>query len=82
MSYSMSRPYTTEIFNMMNEGMITAEQVAQMCLLYMSEDEVKDMMISNDIMMADAENEVCYTQQERRDLMLSSNLSILEFTND
>ena len=51
MSYSMSRPYTTEIFNMMDEGMIAAEQVAQMCLLYMSEDEVKDMMISNDIMM-------------------------------
>ena len=47
----MSRPYTTEIFNMMDEGMITAEQVAQMCLLYMSEDEVKDMMISNDITM-------------------------------
>lgn len=49
MSYSMSRPYTTELLNMMDEGLLTPEQVANMCLVFMSEDDVKGMMRYNDI---------------------------------
>jgi hypothetical protein len=45
----MSRPYTTKLLEMMEEGIITHEQVANMCLAYMSEFDVKDMMFSNDI---------------------------------
>lgn len=50
MSYSMSRPYTTKLLELMDEGLLTPEQVAYMCMSYMSESDVKDMMLSNDIM--------------------------------
>jgi hypothetical protein len=35
---------------MMDEGLITAQSVAEMALAYMSEDDVADMMRSNDIL--------------------------------
>jgi hypothetical protein len=35
---------------MMDEGLISAEAVAEMALAYMSEDEVADMMRCNDIL--------------------------------
>jgi hypothetical protein len=35
---------------MMDEGLISAEAVAEMALAYMSEDDVADMMRSNDIL--------------------------------
>jgi hypothetical protein len=38
---------------MMDEGLISAEAVAEMALAYMSEDEVADMMRSNDILEED-----------------------------
>ena len=44
------REYTTKLLEMMDEGMITAESVAEMCLAYMSEDDVKDMCRANDIL--------------------------------
>jgi hypothetical protein len=34
---------------MMDEGIISAEMVAEMALAYMSEDDVADMMRANDI---------------------------------
>jgi hypothetical protein len=43
------REYTTKLLAMMDEGLISAEAVAEMALAYMSEDDVKDMMLSNDI---------------------------------
>jgi len=42
---------------MMDEGLISAEAVAEMALAYMSEDEVADMMQSNDILDEDEEDE-------------------------
>jgi len=42
---------------MMDEGLISAEAVAEMALAYMSEDEVADMMRSNDILDEDEEDE-------------------------
>jgi hypothetical protein len=38
---------------MMDEGWVTAKTVAEMCLAYMSEDDVADMMRSNDIIDED-----------------------------
>jgi hypothetical protein len=38
---------------MMDEGLISAEAVAEMALAYMSEDDVADMMRSNDILDED-----------------------------
>ena len=35
---------------MMDEGLISAAAVAEMALAYMSEDDVKDMVRSNDLM--------------------------------
>ena len=46
----MTRKYTTKLLEMMDEGMISAEAVAEMALAYMSEDDVKDMVRSNDLM--------------------------------
>ena len=44
------REYTSKLIAMMDEGLISAEAVAEMALAYMSEDDVKDMVRSNDLM--------------------------------
>jgi hypothetical protein len=56
------RKYTTKLLEMMDEGMITAESVAEMCLAYMSEDDVKDMCRANDIL--DEEDEDYIVEEE------------------
>jgi len=53
----MTREYTTKLLDMMDEGLISAEMVAEMALQYMSEAEVKDMMLSNDIVDYDDEDD-------------------------
>ncbi len=44
------RTQTTKLLEMMDEGLVSAQAVAEMALAYMSEDEVADMMRSNDIL--------------------------------
>ena len=44
------RTQTTRLLEMMDEGLISAEAVAEMALAYMSEDDVADMMRANDIL--------------------------------
>ena len=44
------RTQTTKLLEMMDEGLISAQAVAEMALSYMSEDDVADMMRSNDIL--------------------------------
>jgi hypothetical protein len=44
------RTQTTKLLAMMDEGLISAEAVAEMALAYMSEDDVADMMRANDIL--------------------------------
>ncbi len=44
------RTQTTKLLEMMDEGLISASAVAEMALAYMSEDDVADMMRSNDIL--------------------------------
>ena len=50
------RKQTTKLLEMMDEGLISAEAVAEMALAYMSEDDVADMMRANDILL-DEEDE-------------------------
>ena len=47
------RTQTNKLIAMMDEGLISAEAVAEMALAYMSEDEVADMMRVNDILDED-----------------------------
>jgi len=47
------RTQTTRLLDMMDEGVITAQSVAEMALSYMSEADVADMMRSNDILDED-----------------------------
>jgi hypothetical protein len=44
------RTQTTRLLEMMDEGLISAQAVAEMALAYMSEDDVADMMRANDIL--------------------------------
>lgn len=44
------RTQTTRLLEMMDEGLVTAQSVAEMALAYMSEDDVADMMRANDIL--------------------------------
>jgi len=41
---------------MMDEGLISAQAIAEMALAYMSEDDVADMMRSNDILDEDEDD--------------------------
>lgn len=45
-----TRVCTTALIEMMDDGVISAETVAAMCLDYMSEADVRDMMVSNDLL--------------------------------
>jgi hypothetical protein len=49
---------------MMDEGLISAQAVAEMALAYMSEDDVADMMRSNDILEEEDEDDGQPTEQE------------------
>ena len=51
------RTQTTRLLEMMDEGLISAQAVAEMALAYMSEDDVADMMRSNDILEEDEDHE-------------------------
>ena len=51
------REYTSKLIAMMDEGLISAEAVAEMALAYMSEDDVKDMCRANDLLIGEDEEE-------------------------
>ena len=44
------RTQTNKLLEMMDEGLISAQAIAEMALSYMSEDDVADMMRANDIL--------------------------------
>lgn len=50
------RTQTNRLFQMMDEGLISAESIVEMCLGYMSEDDVADMMRVNDILDEDEDD--------------------------
>ena len=43
------RTATNKLLEMMNRGLISPQAVAEMALAYISEDDVKDMMLANEI---------------------------------
>jgi hypothetical protein len=47
------RTKTNRLLDMMDEGVISAQAIAEMALSYMSEDDVADMMRANDILEDD-----------------------------
>ena len=51
------REYTSKLIAMMDEGLISAESVAEMALAYMSEDDVKDMCRANDLLIGEDDEE-------------------------
>jgi hypothetical protein len=51
------REMTSKLISMMDEGLISAEAVAEMALAWMSEDDVADMMRANDILMEEDEDD-------------------------
>ena len=51
------RTQTTKLLEMMDEGLISAQAVAEMALAYMSEDDVADMMRANDILLDEEDEE-------------------------
>ena len=58
------RTQTTRLLEMMDEGLISAQAIAEMALAYMSEDEVADMMRANDILEEDEDDGQPDEQQE------------------
>lgn len=58
------REMTSKLIAMMDEGLISAEAVAEMALAYMSEDDVADMMRCNDILLEEDEDDGQPTEQE------------------
>ena len=57
------RTQTTKLLGMIDEGLISAEAVAEMALAYMSEDDVADMMRANDILEEEDEDEEEWTPE-------------------
>lgn len=58
------REYTTKLLEMMDEGLLSAESVAEMALAYMSEDDVKDMCRANDLLDEEDEDYVVEEDEE------------------
>lgn len=56
-SYTKVRPATTRLLEMMDEGLVDARAVADMALSWLSESEVHDMMLANDLVEAEPEDE-------------------------
>lgn len=53
----MAREYTNKLWDMMEEGVVSYEHVVNCCLKYMSEDDVKDMMECNELILEEDEEE-------------------------
>jgi hypothetical protein len=55
LEYNMARKQTNYLLELIDSGMLSADDVVTMALKYMSEDEVADMMRCNDILVEDDE---------------------------
>jgi len=47
---NMTRQYTNKILELLEDGILDKDYVILTCLKYMSEDEVKDMAICNELL--------------------------------
>jgi len=53
----MTREYTNQLLEMIEEGMLDRDTVIMACVKYMSEDDVKDMMQMNEF-LADEDDDM------------------------
>jgi len=53
----MTRYYTNQLLEMIEEGILDKDTVINACLSYMSESEVQDMMESNEFIEEEDEDE-------------------------
>jgi len=53
----MTREYTNKLLEMVEEGILDRDNVIMACVKYMSEDDVKDMMESNEFIQDEEETE-------------------------
>ena len=53
----MSREYTSRLLELIEDGMLDRDTVIMACVKYMSEDDVKDMMESNEFILEEDEDE-------------------------
>ena len=51
----MSRQYTNHLLELLENGCLDRDYVILACVKYMSEDEVKDMMHINDLILKEEE---------------------------
>jgi hypothetical protein len=51
------REFTNKLHDAIKDGLVSAQAVADMAMKYMSEDEVKDMCLSNDILIEDEDED-------------------------
>lgn len=57
MSYAKVREATCKMIDMMDEGLLDPRAVADMCLSWMSEASVHEMMLANDIVEEEVDEE-------------------------
>ena len=55
-TYARSRPATTRLLDMMDNGEIDARAVADMALMWLAESDVKEMMLANDLVERDEDD--------------------------
>ena len=53
----MSREYTNKLLELVEDGLLDRDTVIMACVKYMSEDDVKDMMESNEFILEDDEDD-------------------------
>ena len=53
----MTREYTNKLLEMVEEGILDRDNVITACVKYMSEDDVKDMMHTNEFIQDEEETE-------------------------
>jgi len=59
----MSREYTSRLLELIEDGMLDRDTVIMACVKYMSEDDVKDMMESNEFIEEDEDEDEEYDGQ-------------------
>lgn len=52
----MTREYTNKLLEMIEEGILDRDTVIMACVKYMSEDDVKDMMHCNEMLLEEEED--------------------------
>jgi hypothetical protein len=57
LEYKMTRQQTNYLLELIDSGLLDARDVVTMALQYMSEDEVADMMVVNDILDEEYDDE-------------------------